>query len=137
VLHRRSRKLLKRGDGLADAPIAALHAMRLSAKRLRYAGEFFAPLFPAKAAKRYLRRLAALQEALGIVNDGAVAGSLVRALPAAAGEAAGEAVGEAAGERAWAEGALHGYAAARAKMARRDAAAAWRRFRKTAPFWTG
>jgi len=137
VLHRRSRKLLKRGDGLADAPIAALHAMRLSAKRLRYAGEFFAPLFAPRTAKRYLRRLAALQDALGIVNDGAVAGSLVQALPAAAGEAAGGAAGGAAGERAWAEGALHGYAAARATMARRDAAAAWRKLRKTAPFWTG
>jgi CHAD domain-containing protein len=105
-----------------------LHAMRLSGKRLRYAAEFFAPLFPSRRTKRYLRRLAALQEALGIVNDGAVAGQLVRALPPARGQAALA--------RAWSEGAVDGFAAARAAAARNEAEAAWARFRDADRFWS-
>jgi CHAD domain-containing protein len=128
VLHRRSRKLLKQPEDLADVPVTVLHAMRLSGKRLRYAAEFFAPLFPSRRTKRYLRRLAALQEALGIVNDGAVAGQLVRSRPAVRGPAALA--------RAWAEGAVDGFAAARAAAARGEAAAAWAKFRDAAPFWT-
>lgn len=128
VLQRRSRKLLRQADDLAGVPIAVLHAIRLSAKRLRYAAEFFAPLYPARRAKRYLRRLAALQEALGTVNDGAVVGSLVRTLPAARGQAA---LG-----RAWAAGALEGFAAARAATARDEAARAWRKVWSARPFWT-
>jgi CHAD domain-containing protein len=46
-------------------------------KRLRYACEFFAPCFPARAVERYLRRLRALQELLGELNDVAVGRELL------------------------------------------------------------
>jgi CHAD domain-containing protein len=127
VLARRHRRLLKDADSLDGVPVAVLHGLRLKAKRLRYAAEFFAPLFPPKRTRRFLRRLAALQETLGIVNDGAVAGGLVRALPPAGGRAAAA--------RAWAEGAVDGFAAARAAAARAEAGRAWARLREAAPFW--
>lgn len=141
VLARRQRKLVRQAKGeictaaeaqgsdganLAAVPITALHALRLSGKRLRYAAEFFAPCFGRSSAKRFLRRLSDLQEVLGHVNDGAVASQLVRAPRAAHSEAAA---------RAWARGVVDGYAAARASEGRREAEAAWRRFRDAAPFW--
>lgn len=128
VLHRRHRKLMKEPKNLAEVPVGVLHDMRLRAKRLRYAAEFFAGLFPGGRTKRYLRRLSDLQEALGIVNDGAVAAHLVAALPGHAGRAAGA--------RAWAAGAVEGFAAGRAALARDAAGQAWRKFRKADPFWT-
>ena len=42
--------------------VEELHAIRIHGKRLRYAAEFFAPLFPRKETRRFLRRLAELQE---------------------------------------------------------------------------
>lgn len=128
VLHRRHRKLMKEPKNLAEVPVGVLHDMRLRAKRLRYAAEFFAGLFPGGRTKRYLRRLSDLQEALGIVNDGAVAAHLVAALPGHAGRAAGA--------RAWAAGAVEGFAAGRAALARDAAGQAWRKFRRADPFWT-
>jgi CHAD domain-containing protein len=127
VLRRRARKVLKDHEELAGMPVAVLHALRLRAKRLRYAAEFFAPLFPAKRTRRYLRRLAELQAALGEVNDCAVANLLVHDLPATRTRAAAE--------RAWAQGAIEGFAASRATLARAAAEAAWRKLRDTAPFW--
>ncbi len=50
-----------------------LHRVRIALKRLRYALEFFAPLFDAKAVgKRYRRQIVKALEKLGILNDIAV-----------------------------------------------------------------
>ena len=56
---------------------AALHRLRIAVKRLRYALEFFSTLCAAKAVARLLRRLGALQEELGQLNDLANAGPLL------------------------------------------------------------
>jgi triphosphatase len=51
-------------------------------KRLRYALEFFAPLFPARRLQRYHQSAAGLLDLLGRMNDSAVAEQLiVQALP--------------------------------------------------------
>lgn len=47
-------------------------------KRLRYAIEFFAPLYRAGAVERALKTLTALQDALGALNDLSRAGPLLR-----------------------------------------------------------
>lgn len=51
------------------------HKLRIRAKRLRYAAEFFAPLFPDadKRKRRFLQRLKRLQDSLGALNDITVA----------------------------------------------------------------
>jgi len=64
--HRRLRAAAKGADDL-DEP--ALHEVRKLVKRQRYAAEFCAALFGAKATGRYLRELAPLQETLGALND--------------------------------------------------------------------
>lgn len=64
--HRQVVRAAKRHGSLDDE---ARHRLRKRAKRLRYATEFCAGLFPRKAVRRYLKALRALQERLGEVTD--------------------------------------------------------------------
>lgn len=56
---------------------AGLHAMRIQAKKLRYAAEFFASLYGRRRMAKYLRALSAVQEVLGQINDDAVTSHLL------------------------------------------------------------
>jgi CHAD domain-containing protein len=75
-LARRRKKVRKRGADLADLDPHARHQVRIEVKKLRYATEFFSPLFEGrKASKRteaFLSALESLQEHLGELNDLAV-----------------------------------------------------------------
>jgi CHAD domain-containing protein len=121
VLQKRWRKLLHAGKALDDLDSPGLHRLRLKAKRLRYAAEFFAPMFPGKPTSRFIRRLAALQERLGLFNDTTVAEALLRDLGA---------------KPSFAAGLVLGFTAAQGARARPKIAAAWTRFRHREPFWT-
>lgn len=128
-LARRRRRMLRGHDWLEGVPIATLHALRLAGKRLRYAAEFFAPLFArgaGKATRRYLKRLAVLQEALGLVNDADVAQALLAQL---------HVTGRKAADLTWAAGAVVGVTVAGAARARHDAESAWQKFRDATTFW--
>ena len=48
VLDKRLKRLTQIDGDIADMEPGALHAIRLHAKRLRYAAEIFAPLYPAR-----------------------------------------------------------------------------------------
>ena len=76
-LHRLHRKLRRLAAAAELQDPASLHALRIGVKRLRYALEFFAPLAPERAFSRVLKRLAALQNTLGQLNDLANAGALL------------------------------------------------------------
>ena len=123
LLDKRWRKLHEGGDGIAEHTLEALHELRLEAKRLRYAAELFAPLWGGKAGRRFLKRLSALQEALGTVNDAAVARGLLAALDGSA--------------PTWAAGAVEGFAAARVGPARESALARWDDVAAAKAFWSG
>ncbi|MHC2338366.1 CYTH and CHAD domain-containing protein [Bradyrhizobium sp. USDA 4454] len=70
ILQRLHRKTLKRGAGFRRLDIHAQHNLRINLKKLRYAAEFFLPLYAVHApAKRYVKRLARLQNSLGRVCD--------------------------------------------------------------------
>jgi triphosphatase len=71
-------QMLERGVRIESADDTALHALRIAAKRLRYAIETFRGLTAAGPTERCLARLVALQDALGAANDAAVAGSRAR-----------------------------------------------------------
>jgi len=122
LLDRRWAKLREEGEDIASHAPAALHEVRLEAKRLRYAAELFAPVWPGKTARRFLKRLAALQEELGVANDTAVARALVASLGAAV--------------PAWAVGAVEGFATAQAGGARKHALSAWEDLMLAEPFWS-
>jgi len=123
ALSRRLARLRPPDGDFVDAPVADLHSLRIQAKRLRYAGEFFAALFPRKETRRFLRRVGDLQERLGHLNDGAVAESLMAQL------------GHGGAERAMAVGIVRGFVAAGARDARAASERSWRKLRRLEPFW--
>ncbi len=122
LLRKRWKRLKRAGAAMEELDSTALHEMRLDAKRLRYAAEPFAALWPGRAARRFTRRLADLQEALGLANDATVARGLAARL---AGRGAG----------GFAIGTITGFAAGRAEGSRIAAIAAWKALRKAGPFW--
>ena len=80
-----------RGTVAGRTTSAKRHETRIQAKKMRYAAEFFAPLFSAKRVRAYRKSLATLQQVLGAANDAAVATTLASEL------GAGLAVGHAGG----------------------------------------
>lgn len=80
LLRRRQAKLLKRGAALVRATPQERHLVRIAAKQLRYGSEFFQALYPPRRVARTIERLAALQDALGVLNDAAVAETLLQTL---------------------------------------------------------
>lgn len=76
VLRRRRRKLVK-GKPLDELSDDALHELRIRGKKLRYAGEFFAALYPGEEVgsdrRAFVKALGKLQDCLGSVHDLAVA----------------------------------------------------------------
>jgi CHAD domain-containing protein len=91
VLSRLHRKLLSAARKMRRGSDADRHRVRIAAKRLRYAAEFFQSMYRRKRCERYIERLAALQECLGWCNDAVVAdgllGRLARKGMATAGDA--------------------------------------------------
>jgi len=78
LIELRFRKVRKAGDAIGeDAPPESFHALRIKAKRLRYALEFLTPLYP-KEAPPLIRRLIRLQDVLGEFQDAQVGMHRVR-----------------------------------------------------------
>lgn len=124
VLQHRWKKLVSAGKKIKELDIPSLHGVRLRAKRARYAAEMFATLHHGKAAHRFIRRLSALQQRLGVLNDGAVATHLLDEL------------GGAGGRHAYATGLVTGFMAARAAKIRPRIVRAFERFRRQPVYWT-
>jgi len=72
-LHRAVRKLAARIE--PESPLEQLHDLRIRCKQLRYAMECFGSVY-GKPAKKFSRDLAAIQSALGLQQDAAVAAAL-------------------------------------------------------------
>lgn len=83
ALDRLRRKLAKKGRHLRKLEDEALHEVRIAAKKLRYAADFFAGLFATDKARTRAKRLAkavrALQEQLGELHDLALAPTILKA----------------------------------------------------------
>lgn len=69
ALERRHRRACRLGRRLGEATAQERHRLRIRLKKLRYAAEFTACLYPGRRAERYAKRLARLQDALGFLND--------------------------------------------------------------------
>ncbi len=122
ALSRRLRHARMAGEDPAAMSLSDLHALRIQCKRLRYAAEFFAPLFPGRDTRRFVRGLGVLQERLGHLNDGAVAGGLMASLGGSGG-------------RALAAGVVRGFVAAQTQDVRAKAERSWRKFQHIKTFW--
>jgi triphosphatase len=81
ILVQLRRKALKRGAHFRRLTTDSQHDLRIDLKKLRYAAEFFLPLYAARApAKRYVARLAKLQDSLGRACDIASSRGLLDAI---------------------------------------------------------
>ena len=69
VVAKRARKVEK----LGGHDSVSLHRLRIGCKQARYAVEFFDGIERPAKAKRYVRQLSAVQDALGMLNDAHVA----------------------------------------------------------------
>ena len=80
ALRKRHKRLLADAKKLSALTPAERHALRLDAKRLRYALEGLAPLFRRARVEAYLEALSEIQDDLGRANDAAVAQRLLAEL---------------------------------------------------------
>jgi inorganic triphosphatase YgiF len=126
LLDRCHRKVLKAGRRLATRTEAERHELRKEIKKLRYACEFLAPLWPGRRPEPFLRALRRLQDRFGEMNDAATARGLLTGpdAPAPADPAAQRGVG-------FLLGLLAGEAAA-GESAMLDR---WEAFKRADPFW--
>lgn len=70
LIWKRYMRITKDGARITtETPDAAVHALRIHCKKLRYLLEFFAPVFPESAFGAALRPLKRLQDTLGRFND--------------------------------------------------------------------
>jgi triphosphatase len=71
VLAKRTKKLCNKLRELEELDDLQRHRLRIATKKLHYATEFFATVFPARARRRktFLQLLKQLQDALGRLND--------------------------------------------------------------------
>jgi CHAD domain-containing protein len=120
LLAKRQRKLVGREASLPPAAADDRHAARIAAKKLRYATEFFAEIFPGKRARVYRKALMRLQDVLGVLNDATVAARLARDI---------------AGPDSPAAATLQGWAAAQSSLAADELTSAWRDFSRCKRFW--
>jgi inorganic triphosphatase YgiF len=129
LLARRDRKTRRLGESVDGLPLSALHRLRIQVKRLRYAGELLGSLYPERRRKRYLARLAELQDRLGQLADLVTVQRLLADL-----------IERVAPERrpdcARAAGFVEGWAAGDAARAGRRLGRAWHAFARARPFWT-
>ena len=126
MLSRLHRKALRQGAHFRRLSVAERHELRITLKKLRYAVEFFLPLFAVPDhAHRFVRRLSRLQEALGLDHDAADTQPLLDEL----------------GRRSRAAGVHQAIGAVIGWQAREELAnlgtltAHWRRFRALPAFW--
>lgn len=75
VLDRQERRVLAAGTHVDTDSAEQMHRLRIECKKLRYAAEFFAPLFP--GMDLYIGEMKELQDLLGVMHDVAVMKSLL------------------------------------------------------------
>lgn len=80
LLKHGARRLLKHGRRFDRLSTMQRHRVRIAAKKMRYATEFFQALYSEKKVRAYVEVLAKLQDQLGWLNDVAVADRLLQEL---------------------------------------------------------
>ncbi len=125
VLNAALQRTRKRGRHFANLEPPELHRLRIAAKKLRYATEFFAPLHDGRHARDYQDALARLQDALGSYNDAVKITSLAaRASRGLRGAGAIEA-----------RGIMLGWSGGMQTVDTRHLKRIWKEFRAAEPFW--
>lgn len=125
-LNKRWKKVRKHASGLETLNAEQRHELRKELKKLRYAVEFFASLYPAKRVDPFLKRLKKLQAVFGDLNDAATVKTMLTGAEAPVD-------GGAPAQRA--AGWMIGASQARAEFGWAGAKGLWRNLEDTRPFW--
>jgi len=123
-------KARKRGRRLKTLEQRDCHRLRISLKKLRYAAEFYGPLFKKKRVKRYIGHVKELQEILGQLNDSGQVRAILSGLTG--GDAMAPRV---EADLFFASGLINGWHQARAARLGKSALKRWEKFRREEPFW--
>jgi triphosphatase len=133
-LARRWKKLRKRGRQLARLDAEARHRLRIQAKKLRYATEFYQTVFTGKKTEKrrdaFLAALKDMQDRFGELNDIVVHEKLATGIATTMVDRRPRPV-----RRAFAAGLLTGHEEARFKPVQNAAEQAFRAFEKLKPYW--
>jgi inorganic triphosphatase YgiF len=137
-LRHRWKTILKRGRHLSALDPERRHKLRIQAKKLRYAAEFFAGAFPRrKSARRrqdFVAGLEKLQDALGDLNDIAVHEEMSKRLLEGSTVDGKRRGGRA--NKAFAAGRLSGREEARIAVVLKEAEQAYAAFAQVKSFWS-
>lgn len=129
MLDRQIARMKKRGRVAKNHEEGDLHRLRVALKKLRYTAEFFAPLYPKRDVKSYLRQLRGLQNHLGDLNDAANVRSVVAGLLREKNRKDED------GPSRYAAGAMVGWYGAQVPGAIKQALKRYRKFKSVKPFW--
>ncbi|HEU0222184.1 MAG TPA: CHAD domain-containing protein [Paracoccaceae bacterium] len=127
LLGRRLRKALRMGADVRDMSVEDRHVLRKEIKKLRYAVEFFLPLWKPKKSAAFVKALKRLQETFGDFNDAAMAEAFLTGPDRSAAEHP---------DAQRAAGFVLGSLAQKVRCELPEFAARWKAFRATRPFWT-
>ena len=78
VLDKLERKVLARGSQIDTSSQDEMHQLRIECKKLRYAAEFFSPIF--NGMVEFIAHMRGLQDLLGVMNDVRVMPNLLEGL---------------------------------------------------------
>ena len=125
ALDKLNSRVLRRGRDVLNLSDEARHSLRISLKKLHYGAEFFGSLFDRPRKMRsYIDRVAKLQDILGAQNDAAMAKHFLDQLSETSDGTTDKASGFVLGWYA------RGKSAADEKLS-----GAWKKFKRTKPFW--
>ena len=133
ALDRRWKKARRLGADLGALKPLQRHALRIELKKLRYASDFFGSLFPPEDTRLFRRRLSALQDDFGILNDAHTAAALAADLAASPGDHADPS--QNTPDLSVAAGYVAGWRGRAAQAVWTDAQARWAKLVDTKPFW--
>lgn len=133
VLEKRHRSLRKRGKHLDRLTVEERHALRIAAKKLRYAADFFSHLFAKRDVQRYVRALANLQDVLGSLNDAATTTGLLEAVASMSME--GSVAQPEFAQRQQALGIVEGWVSSNSYKSLGLLNQTWQAFKQTHCFW--
>ena len=131
MLAHRHKQACKHARHLGNLSVAERHELRIALKKLRYTAEFFAPFFEQSQVKKFVRRLARMQDVLGALNDVAVAKNILESLVGS-----DEAVARPGrSDVSFVGGIVYGWHLERAEHTWNDAVRRWKKFAHTKEFW--
>ncbi len=129
ALTKRLKKAKSLGENIDHLKLSERHELRKRLKSLKYAVGFFASLYQKKPVTKQIKKLSALQDVFGSLNDLAVAEEIVRTLIEKSENTPNQLTIASGGGR------VLGWHGARADAHWKDASDAWGSFRSTATFW--